>query len=374
MVDHIAFFKNQITQYGVLHDFREALMYALQEAGVRVSLIDVESLKQSVYRNPPDFTFAFNGLPPMSNGKFLCDELEIPHIGWLVDSAYYFYSFSKTPLNFLVAPDARSAEILTNWGAKNVWFLPHAFNKKYTKPPDLLKQYPLVFLGSLIDPDETEELWKSHLPPKIRSEMVDAGYLALESELTYQSAYEKVIGNNLDFFAPLSVQQMADIGTTLDCYIRAKDRINLLRSVKDLPLHIFGNCLSKRTWQDVLGEGNYKVYPSVNFPEAIEVMQQSQIILNSSPMFKTGAHERIFYGFGCGSFVFTNDTPWLRSNFTDEELGVYSSKNPLEAKGKLEALFANRENLLELTLKGQQKVLKDHTWDNRAADLLKKLH
>ena len=99
-----------MTQYDVLHHFRISLINALEIKGVSTSLIDLENMDRSsffraIYSNPPDYTLAFNGLHASSNGRFLCDELEIPHIAWLVDSAHYSLDFARSPFNILITPD-----------------------------------------------------------------------------------------------------------------------------------------------------------------------------------------------------------------------------------------------------------------------------
>lgn len=100
-------------------------------------------------------------------------------------------------------------------------------------------------------------------------------------------------------------------------------------------------------------------------------MKNSQILLNSSPMFKLGAHERIFYGLGCGALVISNETPWLNDHFINgEDILMYQVKKLPEMNQKIKYLLNNKEERISCTRKGQNKVLLHHTWDVRAKELL----
>lgn len=374
----IAFFKNQTTQYDVLHHFRISLINALERLNVSTSLIDLENMDRAsffraIYSSPPDYTFAFNGLQALSDGRFLCDELEVPHIAWIVDSAHYVLDFARSPFNILITPDKISADILKGAGAKEAYFLPHAFEASLETSPDTERTVPLVFCGSLMDPLELESLWTQHLPQEIVKSLHEAAEktLLMPQEL-YQEAFEDIMKRHPAFFKTLSQEKITQLVMSLDGYIRAKDRINLLNGLEGLPVYIYGNCLSKRTWGDFLDlpQGDYRISPAVNFQSAIKIMQNAKIVLNSSPMFKTGAHERIFYGLGLGAAVLTNETPWNQEHFSKEELLTYPSGDPKQIYSKIDDLLKHPEKLKEMARKGQQKVLKEHTWDVRAKQLL----
>ena len=362
----ITFFQNQVTQYEVLHHFRLGLSKGFEKNGVHITVADVldPSFKKKFYSRPPDFTLAFNGLQPFNDGHFLSEELETPHIAWLVDSAHYFHQLAKCSLNILIAPDRQSQDLLESWGSTNAYFLPHAFDEDLVYTSEN-RPFPLVFLGSLMDPIEIEELWKRHLPPSIYKNLLDASEITLKMpSMTYQRAFLEVFNANPNFFEQFSHTQISGFATTFDRYIRAKDRIELLKNLKGFPVHIYGNCLSKRTWNDFIESDSYCIHPAVNFLEAIEIMKNAKIIINSSPMFKTGGHERIFYGLGLGAAVLTNDTPWLKEHFLEDEILIHSQRD------RIEMLLTDSKKLKEMVLKGQNKVLKEHTWEVRAKQLI----
>lgn len=376
-MDKIVVFKNQVAQYDVLHYFRKSLSDAFERRGIQVELIDISNLTKEelfclIFKGSPDFTFAINGLQPLKGDQFLSDELQIPHIAWLVDSAHYFDQMGKGALNILISPDQYSADLHQSWGSSHSFFLPHGFEASFVTKPEEKRPFPIVFLGTLIDPIHIHESWKQSLPLNYVEELIQAANDVLKDPtLPYQKALENVMTKDKSYWSRASLVDLRNLNISFDLYLRACERIELLKSLCGLPVHIFGNKPITRGWEDFLDlkKGNYILHPSVDFPQSIEIMKQAQIVLNSSPMFKMGAHERIFYGLGTGAAVLTNKTAWILAHYKEnEEILLYGFQEPL--KQRIEELLFSPKKLVSIAQKGQAKVLKNDTWDARANSLL----
>ena len=374
-IEKITVFKNQITQYDVMHHFRKSLSDAFERKGVEVELLDITKLTkpeliQTIFRASPDYTLAFNGLQPLQGDRFLSDELQIPHAAWLVDSAHYFDQMAKGALNLIISPDQTSADLHKSWGSPHSYFLPHAFDATLVAQPGGERPFPIVFLGTLLDPIDVHEAWKKSMPSTYVEGMIQAASDVLKNpDLPYQKALENLLKQDPSFWGRLSPTDLRSLYISFDLYVRAIDRIELLKSLEGLPVHIFGNEPATRKWGDFLDlkKGNFHLHPAVDFPQSIEVMKQAQIVLNSSPMFKKGAHERIFYGLGSGAAVLTNPTTWIKDNYKENEEILLNSS---ETRQNLEELLFHPEKLEAMAQKGQKKVMKQDTWDHRAASLL----
>lgn len=373
----LVIFKNQSTQYGVMHAFREGLTKGLESIGARVRLLEfnqgIAPNISSIYRYPPDCTLAFNGPHQLKEGIFLADKIEIPHFAWLLDGAYYFSEMAHSLYYRIICPDEDSRKWMSQLGSQHAYFLPHAFDAALYSPPTENPHLPIVFLGSLIDYLEIESEWKKELPKQLLKAFLEGSDKVLFSrDFSIPKVFDTISNDNPFFFDKLEKEKIYSLIQSFDLYIRGKHRVLLLNGLKDFPLHIFGNPLGKRTWNDFLDEGgNYKIHPSLDFQEAVKVMKNSAIILNSSPMFKGGAHERIFYGLGLGSLVLTNETRWLKTHFEEgEELLSYDLSCLEKTCEQLTYLLAQSEKRKALIEKGQQKVLQKHTWKQRAEKLI----
>ena len=94
-------------------------------------------------------------------------------------------------------------------------------------------------------------------------------------------------------------------------------------------------------------------------------MKKAKVVLNSSPRFKRGSHERILYALMCGCCVLTGESTFINESFIDQ-------------KHLLTYRYGQWENKLldflprweEIAAEGQAEVLAAHTWDARAETLL----
>lgn len=368
-VEHVLTLVNISTQYDVMHSFRESIAKALESANVTVSKAALHEMNSKefllqMYRSPPDCTFAFNGPRRLKSGKVLAEELGLPHVAWLVDAAHFSREFAQFPQHILITPDQKSAELMSQWGAKHAYFLPHAADPLPAKKRLTERRYPVVFLGTIADPETYLTQWKSKYP----SDVVD--FLKESAEKTLSDpdvCYQDLLIKHPLFERDGNEELIQDF----DIYMRMVGRIALLRQLSGMEVHLFGNLIGNttRSLEEIVGSEKLTLHPSVNFSEALEIMQDAKVVLNSSPMFKTGAHERIFYALSAGAVLLTNETPWIRTHFkVGDELLTYRS--PESAKEQLQELLGSPDQMQRIADAGRKRVLSEHTWKHRVSKLI----
>jgi spore maturation protein CgeB len=354
-------FRNKETEYAVLHKFREALCAGLQREGVHISTIDLnlsdlQSFLKTIYSSPPDYTFAFNGIRKLSNGQSLAEQIDVPHISWQVDAAHFGREYTEMPLQLIITPDQTSADIFKKWGSQ-AFFLPHGGE---LFPIVQEKKYPISFPCSIEDP----EIAEANFSP----ELIEAADRVLKTpSLCYQDALKGIID--------LDDPEKDELVQEFDLYLRAKERVTLIRGLRGLPLHLFGNVRgeSSRSFQEIIGGdcSSFTFHSGLDVDQMIEAMQRSSILLNSSPMFKTGAHERIFYGQGAGALVLTNDTPWIQQNYKpDQDILTYQVAHLPSTVEAIKHLLNHPKELSAMASQGRERMAKEHTWELRAKQLL----
>jgi hypothetical protein len=78
---------------------------------------------------------------------------------------------------------------------------------------------------------------------------------------------------------------------------------------------------------------------------------------------------RVFETMGCNTMLLTNDTENITTFFKDmENIVIY--KNEDELHEKVDFLINNQEEIEKISQKGYEEVLKKHTFDNRAKELI----
>jgi hypothetical protein len=95
----------------------------------------------------------------------------------------------------------------------------------------------------------------------------------------------------------------------LDSYIRALRATTMARALLDLPVDIIGD-----GWDHVRDEGGRaRFHPAIPASALDPLYAQTQIVVNVTPNFASGAHERVLRGFAAGSCVLSDNNEFARA-------------------------------------------------------------
>lgn len=381
MVKRIDLFMPPKGQYGVLHHFTLKLSEALVRNHVHTRVLQAERTNpkpflEKIFSDPPDFTLSFNGLLPDDEGRFFCDLINIPHVACLVDSPNQFLMLAKSSKTIITCPDRFSCEFFRGLNCKNVLFMPHAVEKELIGQEDKKKAYDVVMLASCIDFEAIHEKWKSQFSPSLFKVLREAAEITLsDQDISYVQAFVQALDKEVRKPNGIDPREI-DYFTLLDeleNYVRGKDRVELLKGIKDARVDIFG--AGADHWKKYLkDQKNCVVHDSVSFEKAIDIMKKSKILLNSSAWIKNGAHERIFAGIATGALVITNENIYMREHFkSNEDIVFYQHGKWASANEQVNFYLNNPEKRKEVVEKGRKIVEKHHTWDVRAKQLITEL-
>ncbi len=363
--------------------FTQQLAQAMQRQGIETLIIDVRETVigadtlQAIQAFKPDLTCSFNSLLPLENDKFLWDLLGIPHWSILVDPALYSIHLTKSPLTILSCVDRSDVESVKAYNFNSVFFWPHAIERELELGQQE-RHYEVVFLGSCYDYESLRVSWQQRNPEGLNKVLDDAIDLVFNNKSV--SLTEALIqawqASKLD---PTGVD-FTTLFYYLDNYTRGKDRVELIRSIKNVPVHVFGelstdNAVGILGWSPYLAsQSNVTVHPAVRFEESFSILQQSKFCLNSMPFFKNGSHERVLTGLACGALPITTANLYFEEFFREgQELLYYKMDQRAEVNEKIENLLAHEPKRLEIVARGRELVMENHTWDNRVSQLIEEL-
>lgn len=372
------------SQYGVLHHFTKKMGEALTAAGVNTRILEAEyhnpePFLQALMSDRPDCTLSFNGLLPDEKGRFFCDMLNIPHVACIVDSQNLFIPLIHSPLTIIVCSDRFSCEFFRGLKSRNVLFMAHGVEKGLRPDPAMEKIYDVTMLCSLIDYEAKRHTWKEKYGEVIAKIMDEAVELTLaDSTTSYVQALVNAVDKYMEFHHNLDPRKIdfISIMDDLELFIKGKSRVDLVKAVKDAQVHIFGSTTDTASWEKYLGKGhkNCVVHESVPFEQAIDIQKQSKIVLNACPWVKNGAHERIFYGLACGALPMSTENIYMLENFRDgENILLYRTYQMEEVNEKINEYLSDDAKRQAVTAKGFDTVMTNHTWNQRAALLVKEL-
>ncbi len=376
------FMPPNISQYGVLHHFTKKFHEALLRLGVNSRILVAEHQNPKpflteLFKDAPDCTLSFNGLLPDEEGRFFCDLIRIPHVACIVDSPNDFISLAKSPNTIVASVDRDACDFFRGVHCKHVIFMPHGVEKNlnFDQKEDK-RTYDVVLLASCIDYEKIQKDWKSKYGAAVSKIMLEAAETSLNEVNT---SYVQAFVSALDKQQPAGAidPRKIDIITLLDeleIYIRGRERVELVRSIKDARVDVFGSSSATMTWKKQLPQSNVVVHDAVPYDQALEIMQKSKIVLNSCAWIKKGTHERILAAMACGALVVAEDNPYMREHFTDGTHIAYYRFNQLDQVNALiNGYLADESKRRKVALAGREQVMHHHTWDHRAAGLLKEL-
>lgn len=384
MVKRIDLFMPPRSQYGVLHYFTVKLSEALNRIGVASRTLEAEHdnprpFLDKLFADRPDCTLSFNGLLPDEEGRFFCDMIQIPHVACLVDAPTQFFSLIKSPKTIITCADESGCEFFRGLHCHHTLFMPHAADKELTEKPFLKERvYDVVVMASLIDYERLRTEWDEKYHPAVCKAMDDAVEMTMADAVTpYVQAFVTALDRRVELTGGLDPRKIdfVSILDDLEVYLKGVSRIQSIRAVKDAEVHVFGSEGETATWADYLGDAkNVVIHDPVPFEQALDIIGQSKILLNACPWVKDGAHERIFTGMALGALVITNENNYLNNHFKNgKELVMFKNGSPDEINGLINEYLSDKKRWEQVIEAGRKAVIAGHTWDHRAAALVKAL-
>lgn len=345
------------SQYRVLHHFSRKLYEAFVRAEYSCRLLDGDERILIPMRSPPDFTISFNGEIQL-DGRWFCDVIRVPHVACLVDPPFRVLGLTKSPYAIMTCDDRFGCEMLNKLKFFRTAFMPHAVE------PDLFSNarsdriYDIVLLASCTDLEQRRQEWRRLFPDNVWRAMEETTEAVLTKEESFIPLMQKRV----------SPRRFSKAFAEVEMYLKARERSDLLDAIQDREIHVFGNI----TWNKKFkSKTNLITHSSVPYEQAIEVMKQSKIVLNSSIKNYYGAHERIFTAAACGAVVVTNDNPFMRENFEDgKEILLYRRGDLAQLNKAVHQLLDNEDQRIQLAEAGQKRVMQSHTWDHRVKQLM----
>lgn len=384
MLKRIDLFMPPISQYSVLHHFTRKLAEAFNRIGVSARVLEAEKdnpkpFLDALFSDPPDCTLSFNGLLPDEQGNFLADMIKIPHVAFVVDSPNQYFPLAVSRYTIVASVDQFYCDFFRGLGCPHVIFVPHAVEAELATDPSTQRVFDVVMLGSFNDPEKIRQDWLKICQPELCRIMDEAAEICLMQDKTsYIKAFVEAIARQEGKFGSLNPQTLNYplIFDQLEAYIRAKERIELVKAIKDSKVNIFGSGAVQMAEKYLRNTNrNVVAHEGVPFEQALEIFKKTKITLNSAPHLKDGSHERVFTALTCGSSVISSESSYLRNIFKAKDSGLlfYSFRDRNKVNDTVNHLLSNDKERLRLVHNKQKIVLDNHTWDQRAQLLSREL-
>lgn len=392
-MEKIVLIKNAVETLGY---FSEQIALELQEQGLEVYFVDyedlyesMEGLKQFVTRGDTAIvTFNFIGYSGedvflQESGGTIWEAYGMSAFNILVDHPLYYHSkLMQAPEKMTVSClDREHVQYIKRFypGIK-VKFLPTAGNILLEQGWDYEEQlipygerkYDVVFTANYVP---FQKLYRRF---DEMDEEYAAFYRGILDDLIAQPAQSVDVVMERHITAELGELADADIRTVIsgmllvDLCARTYYRGEIIKELaeQDIKVHVFGadwDQLSCKKPENIIQNGK-----QVGSGECVRAVRDAKIALNVMPWFKDGVHDRIFTAMLQKAVALTDDSKYLREQFTDGEDIVYFSLEEREhLPDIIRMLLRDEEKLMRIAEKGYRQACEKHTWRVRTQELLR---
>lgn len=365
--------------------FTEKLAEALRRQGIEIKVLQWPSgpvpaeILSIIAKEKPMITASFNQPAPLSDKSYFFENLQIFHLTLLLDPAIYEINLATSPFALVSCVDQWDCQFFEAAQMERVFFLPHAVERELSFDPGKERGFDVVFIGTFYDPDNLRAWWNEHQSKEECKVIEDAIDIGLSDHKTpfYQALMKSLLFHGI---SPKEVDALR-LAYYVDFYMRGIERINLIRSIKDASVHLFGapdwrEELPIKSWEDYFkNQKNVTLHSAVSYAQSLEILKDSKICLNSMPMFKNGSHERIFAALACGALPLTSDNLFVREHFVEnQDLLLFKFKDLDRVNDQVNLYLSDEKSRMKIVTNGREKVLQAHTWDQRAQKIVEMLN
>lgn len=322
----------------------------------------------------------FNSLMPQlaeEDGTPVLDMMDGPFYDYILDHPLFHYNcLSAKAKNFhaILLDEAQEAYVQRYYtGVKSTMLMPLGATEAFSKEKRTVVPECILFMGSYDSEEKLYELIElAPEPIKTLSQQVLEHRLETP-EATMEEIFRNVLkerGMELDDAAfALFMNHMYPV----DAYVRNHFRRKAIDCLvkHHIPVKIVGE-----GWEKYAGITDRLIQweRPVEFGLSFEMIAKEHILLNNSPFFNHGAHDRIYAGMANHCAVLSDDNPYLRRTLKNREnIMLYSLKDEKNFKDMAEELLTNHTFRKEIQENAYQEFLRNHTWEKRVERLLSEL-
>lgn len=380
MGNTILFFESRDLCYESNRYFVECMAEAFEQLGYPVEIcdlsIELEERLEGILKRRGQFlaAFDFNSLLPrmeMEDGTPYITALGVPFFNYLVDHPLYHHVGIKRsfPGYSILCIDVCHRRYIKEYypHIKQVFFLPLGGMRA-----DIKRQRPkrleLLFLGSY---ESEKELYReiTDCSGAHRQELFAlVEQMDADRELTQEEALFRFLKEKGEEVGREAFAKKMNADYLADKYLRNLRRREAVEAAASagVPFTILGE-----GWERLpdLG-GHVTVRPGVGFAASLQIMASARMLLNVTPGFCGGLHDRVYSAMQNRAVCLTENSRFARERLRDgTDAVLYDSKNLHTLTEKIADLYAHPEQTERIAECAFLKSCAQDTWKKRVEQL-----
>lgn len=323
-----------------------------------------------------DLILDFNSLLPrmaLEDGSLFVDHLNGPFYNWVIDHPLFHHVALKTPMksSHAIVVDTSQMQYISDYypEVRDTHFLPLAATESFISVPkenDVTIFFPATY-ASLENVEHSMET----VPEAFRKTMRKLLEMRIADPLLpMEEAYRCILSERGEEKSVVEFRNEMNQMYPVDAYVRNYYRQKVLDALlqSGIPVKVMGEDWNK--YKAPPG-GRLTIEKAVFFHLSFEKIAREHILLDVSPFFHHGIHDRVFAGMANHAAVLTDENPVKRQFFPGEkECMLYSLKDLKGVAARAEELLTNHSLREEMQEQAYACFGREHTWECRAKEVL----
>lgn len=381
----ILFFKIKYLCYRSNEVFIDELIPELEAHGYDVEVCDIidkddtDSILERYIGKEYAAIIDFNSLLPratLENGKHYVDLINAPYINYIVDHPLFHQVSLREELNnynVICIDDNHKRYIDTYYShIRNTVVISIPGTKADTEVPFEQRRIGLLFPASYRSVQSVLEDIEEQSDDVKKQIMDIIELMKNDNSITFEEALRRYLDdNNVITDAIQFRQKMTDLHL-VDVYLRYYYREQVVRSLTEAGVQV-NVCGDHWNQFNFKGNGNLHIESDVPYLVCQQYFQNAKCVLNVSPIFKAGIHDRVPSSMINGAVSITDNSSMLYRLFEpDISVITYETtdKSINELGHKVSELMTDQEMLSGIAQKGYYEVSNKLNWRTQASKLV----
>ena len=382
MEKRILLFESRALCYESTRDFVGCLEDAFEKKGFSVEICDlslgIETKLEEILQRQEEYlaAFDFNSLltrAELEDGTPYLNAFRVPFYNYLVDHPLYHHAALKRPFaNYsVICIDTCHKDYVKQYypHIEQVCYLPLGAMQAGMEKSWKQKRFELLFLGTYEPEEELYDQLDEYPMDHKKEVMTLIEMMESDAELTQEAALERYARERGEVLDRMEFARRLNQDYLADKYLRnLRRRQEVLAAAEcGLPFTVMGH-----GWEELDGleRQNVTIRQGVGFAASIQMIADAKMLLNTTPGFHGGLHDRVYSSMINGTVCLTERSRFAESVLQDgRDAVLYDSQKPEDLQEKLVKLYENPNWMMEIAEQGKKQAFQKHTWEARVEAL-----
>ncbi|MBC5754428.1 glycosyltransferase family 1 protein [Roseburia sp. BX0805] len=310
----------------------------------------------------------------MDNGTPYLEQLDAPFYNYLVDHPFYHHPGLSVPLKnyHVLCLDENHVAYAKKYypHLESVSLLPLGATKALVPVPVEQKKESVLFIGTYnCAADVYREM--EELPQGLKADdkaLIDI--MLADPAISQEEAFRSLLAGRGEELTDAEFAFRMNRMYHVDRYLRNYYREEAIRTLvrHHIPVTVLGN-----NWEQLKEQESryFTIQPPVDFSMTFQKIAEYEVLLNVSPLFKAGVHDRVFAAMANQTVCLTDRNGYMERNFKDGgNISLFSLKHMEELPDMAEEFLSNPTRRQEVTAAAQMEFDRKHSWLKRTEQFI----